>query len=551
MTRSRVQRSRWDQALGGFSLLEVLIALAVLLFGLLSVLAILQQALRASEPIEFETRAALLAESILEGIRSHPEGGFPFIPGLNPTTWPVIPDGVSIYSTRDSLLLDQTGSPYNPQNLTTGMTLPFVFNIPGNGVDEDATAAIPAGGNNGPWTDNQKLNYDARNGNILPENGSDGVDDFMHDQLIAISSNVGLGRPLRNSKLIDSDGSIELAISRQLLLSGGVFIQSATDSDGDGIPQDTGDSAFLDENGNIVFFNNEVYSLDQIQPAYRPDGDFTYDPQRGIDEELSNGVDDDNDGLTDEDLALASQQRVGTSSVSQNPYDYLAYLAGNGLDDDGDGEVGSPVDPVSGKQMADGLDNDGNGRIDEGIDEEIYDGRDNDSDGNIDEDCQGAHVPWQPIPFPSPNEEYSFRLTVSRLPLGGDGLDDDGDAFRIGRVVPDANGQPVPVEYDANRDGQLTPEDVRWVDEEFYDGVDNDGDGLIDEDLAAYAAPRARLITVSIFRGDDRKDNDGDGWIDEEAADGIDNDGDGRIDEDNYRGDTYRTSGIAILREQR
>ena len=57
------------------------------------------------------------------------------------------------------------------------------------------------------------------------------------------------------------------------------------------------------------------------------------------------------------------------------------------------------------------------------------------------------------------------------------------------------------------------------IDEDGPDGIDNDGDGKIDEDWdAAYTQ--------------DGIDNDGDGEVDEDIPDGIDNDWDGLVDED-------------------
>ena len=85
------------------------------------------------------------------------------------------------------------------------------------------------------------------------------------------------------------------------------------------------------------------------------------------------------------------------------------------------------VDPVSGKVMADGIDNNGDGRIDEGIDEEVFNFKDDDRDGLVDEDCRAAVMPLQPMPFPSPNDEYSWQISVRRVSAGGDGIDNDGD----------------------------------------------------------------------------------------------------------------------------
>jgi type II secretory pathway pseudopilin PulG len=517
-----------------FSLLEILVALAILTIGLLAMLRLLQKTLQASEPIEFETRAALLADSILEGIRSHPDGGFPFVPGLNPATWPYI--DASPYPLKDTLLLDGTGSPFNMRTNTKGLRLPFVFSIPGNGVDDDAgTGRDPL-----PWMD-----IKAYRGSPPVEDlgggtpATDGMDDSLAEAIVNSAPNPDPTPTNHYSPRAvshrDFDGMIEADVSAALL-RGAPLDTNPVDGDHDGIPDDTGDSSLF----GIDDFYNGIFQYDHS--AYAPDGDFTYDPQRGIDEEISDGKDNDGDGLVDEDVALSSQLRK-TALVSpgdppnrNNPYDYVPLLAGNGLDDDGDGEEGSPIDIGAGKKMADGVNNNDLNGIDEGIDEEIFDGKDNDNDGLVDEDCQGAYFPWQPMPLPPPNEEYSFRIMVTRVQLGGDGIDNDGDAFdadsRLPNVFPWLTNNLL-------------------IDEEFYDGVDNDLDGLTDEDLMAYPAPRARRVTVFIYQGDDRKDNDGDGWIDEESEDGIDDDFDNNPngpDEDTYRR-VYKTSAIVELPE--
>jgi hypothetical protein len=504
-----------------------MVSLAILTFGLLGLLALLQRTLQKSEPVEFESRGNLLANSILEGLRSHPEGGFPFVPGLNPTTWPVIPRGVNIYS--QGILQDKNGDPYQ---LTTIRA--FVFNIPGNAVDDDAFLQT---GN--MWTDAVRW----VNGNVS-EAGRDGIDDPMYQALRGVFGSSTLLRDL-GRRDFDSGAQQEVAF----ILLNGAPITSPADSDQDGYLNDSGDSSTL--NGAIY---NGVFGYSP-QAAYRPDGDFSYDPQRNLDEEISDGRDNDGDGLIDEDLTLSSQLRSGGNPL--NPYDLYPLLPGNGLDDDNDGEnaktnkdTPSPRDPLTGKIIADEIDNDGDGQIDEGIDEEIYDGRDNDGDGRIDEDCQGAYLPWQPIPFPSPNEDYSFRIMVRRVSVGGDGVDNDGDAAYGTRSVT-VNGTTFSItqgSYDVNGDGVINQKDNFWIDEEFFDGADNDGDGLTDEDLRAYPSPLQREVVVLIYQGDDRKDSDGDNWIDEEARDGIDNDLDGRTDEDNYRR-IYQIRGIIELAE--
>jgi len=518
----------------GFTLLEILISLAVLTFGLLALLTILQRALKKSEPVEFETRAALLAQSILEGIKSDPSG-FPFIPGVNPGTWPVIEKGGagpdqpvnSIYSRVDSLLLEKDGKPFDV-NRATGMKLPFIFSIPGDGVDNDAFARESIryyGNEEGPFTDERGL---------LPGDPPDGIDDLMFTRLAAFS-----GRAPGIASKRDYDGGIQEDVSR-VLIGGPGGLSPNFDVDRDGIPYDTGDSASaLDPLTGIL--RNTLRLI--------PDGDFSYDPQRGIDEELPDGLDNDGDGLVDEDLKLASQRLPGFSDPDDfNPYHYVPTLPGNGLDDDRDSDdwkdtnkSGAPdagdegIDPTTGLVMADGHDNDGDGFVDENIDEEFYDGVDdiNEHDGRIDEDCRAAMMPYQPMPFPAPNDEYSWQISVRRVPVGGNGSIRNEDPRFL-------NGDRI----DNDGDGR--------IDEEYFNGHDDDLDGFIDEDLQAYPAPNLLLVTVFIFQGDDRQDNDGDtgdGWIDEELLDKIDNDRDGLTDEDLYRR-VFRTTALVHLPER-
>jgi hypothetical protein len=509
----------------GFSMVEILASLAVLTAGLLFMLAVLQRTLQKGEPLEFEPRAGLLAESILEALRAHPDGGIPFVPGLNVAGWPVINRNTKIYS--DGTVFYSNGKTYQ-------IKTPFVFSIPGNGVDDDALLT-PAT----RWRDEKGFAFpDKYSG--PQETGPDGLDDTMYSMLPIPPNAV---RAFRIPGRLDFDGGAEQEVANGLLGVGN--ITSATpDTDHDGIWADSGDSY--------------IPSSPNLNAILRADGDFFYDPQRGIDEELPDGKDNDGDGFIDEDTMLASQlvykifrlnqETRSISPIVGNPYYYDPLAPGNGLDDDEDSKDyedrnhnnrPDPLEPgvnSEGRIYADEIDNNGDGKIDEGIDEEIFDGISNDNDTMIDEDCQGAYLPWQPIPFPSPNEEYSFRIMVRRVAAGGDGIDNDGDAnfpHTLDRI------QNV---------GQFWWEETPGVDEEVFDGADNDNDGLTDEDLRAYPAPRQRLVTVFVYQGDNRKDDDGDGWVDEEAKDGIDNDLDGKIDEDVYRR-VYRTTGLIELPE--
>ncbi len=332
---------------------------------------------------------------------------------------------------------------------------------------------------------------------------------------------------------------------------------NGVDDDGDKIPDDNGDSYSRTDS--------------RIQRMFRhlrtgaPDGNLYYDPEPNIDEELPNGVDDDGDGLIDEDVRMASV-RIARSQAM------LPLLAGDRMDNDGDGEDNddNPETPA----IADGIDNNGDGRIDEGIDEERWDGIDNDGDGLIDEDCQLAAFPVAPCPFPEPNSDFSWQVRVGFVPDNG----------RYG--ITDLNGDGIPDLGDGiDNDG-----DGR-VDEEIKDGLDMDfptavgrrrgiayfrsygnynaaeKDGQVDEDCIASPLPHWRRIEIVITWGGNREDDDGDlqkvdprsegylgisaddelsrrnqrisygavNWgVDEEKRDGIDNDFDGEIDEDTY-----------------
>ncbi|MCA9409933.1 MAG: prepilin-type N-terminal cleavage/methylation domain-containing protein [Candidatus Omnitrophica bacterium] len=467
----------------GFSLIEILVAFVILTSGLLVLLQILNRTLQQSEPIEFETRAALIAQTILESIRSDPTG-MPFIPGLNPTTWPVVQDS-SIYATEEYLLADQNGDPFDLRvdgGNVHRWNLPLIFSVPGNGVDDDAYEESNRGRlgqANGPWVDSRPL----------PD--GDGIDDIMFDALRSAGRiNTAPGVVSRR----DFDGSIESDVSRLFLNHPQPRLDN-DDTDGDGLIDDTGDSG-----STFARLQGVLQDL-----GLRPDGDLTYDPQRGIDEEFADGEDNDGDGLTDEDLSLPSQVSLDHQSEEDiNPYRYAPLLAGNGLDDD----------------------------IDSATDEEIFDGLDNDGDGLIDEDCQGAVFPWRPAPLPFPNDEYNFQISVRRVPVAGDGIDNDGDA-NIRSGIPG---------YE-NITGLA-------IDEEFFNNLDDDGDDFIDEDVRAYAARGALYVTITIFQGDDRQDNDGDGWIDEEAYDDVDDDLDGSADEDTYKR-AFRTTALVRLPEER
>ncbi len=341
------------------------------------------------------------------------------------------------------------------------------------------------------------------------------------------------------------------------------------DDDNDGVIDDDGDSGPLHNRNNIP---------PRAFTAMARDGDLYYDPEPGTDEEYADGIDNDRDGLIDEDCRLASVRVLGSGFL-------LPLLAGDGIDNDGDGEDddNNPNTPAK----ADGIDNNGDGRIDEGIDEEIWDGKDNDGDGMIDEDCQMARFPFSPAKFPAPYGRYQWQIFVGRIPDNGrygiedingdgipdmgDGIDNDGDG-KIDEELPDGHDYDFPT-LSGRRAGS-----------NFFRAYTQrpQSDGKVDEDCIAAPLPNWRRVEIVISWGGNGEDDDGDlarvdprntstlgvdqqsfgrrsqqisygaiEWgIDEEKPDGLDNDFDGQVDEDTY-GYDFRLVGFVNLEKPR
>ncbi|MEW6753541.1 MAG: gliding motility-associated C-terminal domain-containing protein [Candidatus Latescibacterota bacterium] len=77
----------------------------------------------------------------------------------------------------------------------------------------------------------------------------------------------------------------------------------------------------------------------------------------------------------------------------------------------------------------------------------------------------------------------------------------------------------------------------RLTDEDRPDGIDNDGDKLIDEDgltgdVGGPIGPTNSRSSITLTKHATKTDDDGDGATDEDIIDGVDNDGDSLIDED-------------------
>lgn len=318
------------------------------------------------------------------------------------------------------------------------------------------------------------------------------------------------------------------------------------DNDLDGITDDDGDS-------NICGFGVRLIDGFPFPLPQNPDGDLGYDPEmfpvagdlRGVDEEFPNGIDDDGNGIDldgdgilditiDEDVRLASNYHIDRDPL------WWPLEPGDGIDNDGDGEEGSPVDAL-GRALADGIDNNGDGRIDEGIDEEIFDGQPDpppgDYDNRVDEDCRAASYPFAPRKF--------FRRAMYDDDMDGltdedptDGRDNDGDtridedppnddtdqfAWQIIVArVPDGGGDGI------NNDGDWSSTMREQIDEEIRNGLNEDPqvDDLIDEDCQAAPVRGFRRITVRItwngngdanrdgFPGKAGEDDDKDGGVD-------------------------------------
>ena len=395
------------------------------------------------------------------------------------------------------------------------------------------------------------------NGMIIPIPGN-GYDDDSNNASYDLTRTRGRRSPsdLNGNQRpdVDYDGLPE---ADGLTYSG--LRPNGLDDDGDGVIDDDGDSG-----------SANPLSVPRSFSILARDGDYYYDPEPSIDEEFADGIDNDRDGLIDEDTRQASVRVLGSNFM-------LPLLAGDGIDNDGDGEDNDAnrLTPA----VKDGIDNNGDGRIDEGIDEEIWDGRDNDGDGRIDEDCDLARFPFAPSQFSAPYNRYSWQIRVGSVPDNGrfgledingdgvvdlgDGIDNDGDGL-VDEELPDGLDFDFPIS--ANRRGFSVQDYAR----------NPTSDGLVDEDCIAATLPDWRRVEILITWGGDGKDNDNDlkrvdpradtrrnstqqranqvsyggvSWgIDEEKEDGLDNDFDGQVDEDTYRFE-YKLVGFINLKD--
>lgn len=527
----------------GLSLLEVLIAVAIFSTGMILLLTLFPHGTQAALNAEVNSRAAILAQTIMEGLRFYPSG--------------------------------------NGQ---------LCFMI-GDRVDNDADGRVDEEAADGQDNDDDgKIDEDIGRiaGMIIPGNGID------EDTALVVESDPML-RDYRFE--VDRDGLPELDV----LLG----LDNGFDDDGDGLVDDDGDSGAIARDEGYKPKGPEaddpladgMYNYD---PTVLGSG-------TGIDEEFPDGIDNDGDGLIDEDLRLPTQRLVTPLEYEVIPSSDLyrrfqratgltvtpgtvlrrrfdPVQVGDGMDNDGRGVPGERN--IFGVAVADGVDNNGDGRIDEGIDEEIFNGRDDDDDGLIDEDV--AMVPvliLAPHMYGKDSQNRDIWLTTPRRifapvrwprmgqrqmdfdkdrPMGNSDNEDgragqmfeDQFFFQI-FVGPVSDNAADGIDDDGDSLGLSADERTKYIDEETRDGLDNDGDGLIDEDLRNTSLRDWLKVRVVVTWGGDLRNNELDNennadvedpFIDEEALDGLDNDGDGLIDEDVYRS-RYVVTGVIPLRK--
>lgn len=554
----RVWRSRRRS---GLTLLEVLVAAVIFAVGLTVLSTIFPYGTKAALNSEANSRAALLARSVFEGFRADPRGAgqLCFLIGDNIDN---DNDGRIDEEVLDGQDTDGDGQVDEDPGFVNGIILP------GNGRDDDA----PSLGPNDPTPVPLRVDADG-----LPE------DDVWFSQNNNFDDDY--------DDLIDDDGDYNMVAYAGAIAPFSTSTQEQPYGDGvlfydpetldavrgldEEVPDYTGSGAnrvWIDNDGDGRYDedlrmpscrlpqspgrNEYVYEVDAGAYPNLPPGAAIvrlFDPSRvgdGIDNDGDSGRADGGNNLPDDSTAYpaprATQYPKSQDERENTKTDRLGV-------------------PVARRVVADGIDNDGDRIVDEGIDEELWNGIDDDGDGLIDEDVGMAHARilppgdverwlrqprslFAPVRWPRQGQRYldtnggaesrvgamfedKFFFQVAVAPLhdgAGNGIDDDDDAGRLGIGPADPNAQ-------------------LYIDEEIRDGLDNDGDGRIDEDLGNSVIPNYLRVRVTVSWDGDEISNDNDPFIDEEAPDGKDNDFDGLIDEDVYAKSYTATGVIQVL----
>ena len=204
----------------------------------------------------------------------------------------------------------------------------------------------------------------------------------------------------------------------------------------------------------------------------------------------NDGEDNNLDGLTDAE----DLDCLTGFQATEEPI--LEETCNDGLDTDSDGWIDS-LDPDCAL-----------GRRESGRTEYLCNnGRDDDAYHGLEEDEEAEALADGLADAADPDCRNGFQNTEFPIdePTCLDGIDNDGDGW-IDELDPScADNRP---EYATNQ--------------ECNDGVDNDGDGLVDADdgdcLVAVGGREARAVERNCTDGED---NDGDGWIDDQDSECI------------------------------